>query len=88
MTYLGECLHTISDILRLPLKYTEEEIEFNKLKEEHHNAFKSLANDTKFVFSKLKKYGFSKYEVEKFIHEKIFIQQEKSSESEDERTWH
>lgn len=66
--------YTISDILRLSLKYTEEEIEFNKLTEAIQIAFKSLANDTKLVTSKLKKYGFSLLEIEKFIHDKIFIE--------------
>jgi hypothetical protein len=64
--------YTIPDILRLSLKYTEEEIEFNKLTEAIEIAFKSLANDTKLVTSKLKKYGFSQLEIEKFIHDKIF----------------
>lgn len=65
--------YTIPDILRLSQKYTEEEIEFNKLTDAIQSAFKSLANDTKLVTSKLKKYGFSKMEIEKFIHDKIFI---------------
>ena len=65
--------YTIPDILRLSQKYTEEEIEFNKLTEAIQVAFKSLANDTKLVTSKLKKYGFSQPEIEKFIHDKIFI---------------
>lgn len=65
--------YSISDILRLSLKYTEEEIEFNKLSEAIQIAFKSLANDTKLVVSKLKKYGFSQMEIEKFIHDKIFV---------------
>jgi len=64
--------YTISDILRLSRKHTEEEIEFNELTEEVNLAFKSLVNDTKLVTSKLKKYGFSQHEIEKFIHDKIF----------------
>jgi hypothetical protein len=64
---------TISEILRLSLKYTEEEIEFNKLTEAIQTAFKSLANDTKVVTSILKEYGFSQLEIEKFIHDKVFI---------------
>ncbi len=64
--------YTVSDILRLSLQYTEEEIEFNKLNEEQSKAYKALANDTQLVVSKLKKYGFSQIEIEKFIHDKIF----------------
>ena len=65
--------YTVPDILRISLKYTEEEIEFNKLTEAIQLAFKSLVNDTKLVTSKLKKYGFSQHEIEKYIHDKIFI---------------
>ena len=66
--------YTISDILRISLKYTEEEIEFNKLTEDIQKAFKSLSNDTKLVTSNLLKYGFSQREIEKFIHDKIFTE--------------
>lgn len=64
----------IYDLLNLSTKYTEREIEFSKLSDEYHAAFKTLANDTKIITGKLKKYGFSKDEVEKFIHNKIFKQ--------------
>lgn len=64
----------ISDLLNLSTQYTEREIEFNKRLHEYHAAFQTLANDTKIIAGKLKKYGFSKTEVEKFIHNKIFKQ--------------
>lgn len=65
--------YTISDILRLPLKYTEEEIEFNKLTDAHLECCKALAKDTQMISSRLKKYGFSQLEIEKFIYDKIFV---------------
>ena len=62
----------ISDVLRLPFRYTDKEIEFNKLAAEYENACHTLNYDTKSIISRLKKYGIPKDEVEKFIHEKIF----------------
>lgn len=63
------------NLLRLSLKYTEREIEFNKLSVDYHAAFKTLANETKLISAKLKKFGIEKSDVEKFIHDKIFITQ-------------
>jgi hypothetical protein len=62
----------IADILRLPLRYTQQEIEFNKRTADHKGACATLNYDTKLIASRLKKYGISKDEVEKFIYEKIF----------------
>ncbi len=64
----------IADLLKLSTRYTDREIEFNKLSDEYHAAFKTLANETKLITGKLKKYGFSKDEVEKFIYDKLFKQ--------------
>ena len=64
----------IADILKLPKGYSEKEIEFNKLLPELKGAFATLSYDTKLITQRLKKYGISKYEVEKFIHDKIFHQ--------------
>jgi hypothetical protein len=65
----------IADILRLPFRYTEKEIEFNDLAADYENACGTLNYDTESITSRLKKYGISKDEVEKFIHEKIFKKQ-------------
>jgi hypothetical protein len=65
----------IADVLRLPFRYTNKEIEFNKLAGEYLNACSTLNYDTKSITSRLKKYCISKDEVEKFIHDKIFKQQ-------------
>jgi hypothetical protein len=70
----------ISDVLRLPFRYTGKEIEFNKLAGEYLDACSTLSYDTKSIISRLKKYGISRDEVEEFIHKKIFkqpIKQEK-----------
>lgn len=64
--------YRVADLIKLSLHYTEKEIEFNKLSNEYHAALKTLANETKLISGKLKKYGFSKEEVEKFIHNKLF----------------
>ncbi len=64
----------IADVLRLSQRYTEQEIEFNKLHHEFKSAFSTLANDTNFIVRRLKKYGISKDDVEAFIHGKIFHQ--------------
>ena len=64
----------ITDVLRLSQRYTEQEIEFNKLQTEFKSAFSTLANDTKLTVRRLKKYGISKDNVEKFIHGEIFDQ--------------
>jgi hypothetical protein len=64
----------IADILRLPFRYTEKEIEFNKLTDEYKNACATLNYDSKLIIRMLKKYCISKDEVEKFIHNKIFKQ--------------
>ncbi len=64
----------ITDVLRLSQRYTEQEIEFNKLQTEFKSAFSTLANDTKLTVRRLKKYGISKDDVEEFIHGKIFYQ--------------
>jgi len=66
--------YRIADLLKLSTRYTDREIEFNKLSDEYHAAFKTLANETKLITGKLKKYGFSKDEVEKFIYDKLFKQ--------------
>ncbi len=66
--------YRIADLLKLSTRYTEQEIEFNKLSNEYHAAIKTLANETKLITGKLKKYGFSKDEVEKFIYDKLFKQ--------------
>lgn len=65
----------IADVLRLPFRYTEKEIEFNKLAGEYKSACATLDYDTKLMTRQLKKYGISKSEVEKFIHERIFKKQ-------------
>jgi hypothetical protein len=70
----------IADVLRLPFRYTEKEIEFNKLAGEYLSACTTLNYDTKQITRRLKKYGISKDVVEEFIHDKIFkqpIKQEK-----------
>jgi hypothetical protein len=64
----------IADVLRLPFRYTEKEIEFNKMAGEYKSACATLNYDTKLMTRQLKKYGISKSEVEKFIHDKIFKQ--------------
>jgi hypothetical protein len=64
----------IADVLRLPFRYTEKEIEFNKLTDEYKSACATLSYDSKLIIRRLKKYGISKDEVEKFIHDKIFTQ--------------
>ena len=62
----------IADVLRLPFRYTEKEIEFNKLTDEYKSACATLSYDSKLIIKRLKKYGISKDEVEKFIHDQIF----------------
>lgn len=62
----------IADVLRLPFRYTEKEIEFNKLAGEYLNACTTLNYDTKQITRRLKKYGILRDEVEEFIHNKIF----------------
>lgn len=68
----------IADVLRLSQRYTEQEIEFNKLHPEFKSAFSTLSYDTKLIVRRLKKYGISKDDVEKFIHGKIFHQPKKA----------
>lgn len=62
----------IADVLRLSRRYTEQEIEFNKLHPEYKRALSTLSYDTKLIVRRLKKYGISKDDVEAFIHGKIF----------------
>jgi hypothetical protein len=63
----------IADILRLSTRYTEKEIEFSNLLLEYKSAFAILNCDSKTIVNTLKKYGISRDEVEKFIHDKIFF---------------
>lgn len=66
--------YNIADVLRLPFRYTEQEIEFNKLTSEYKSACVALSYDTKQITKRLKKYGILKDVVEEFIHDKIFNQ--------------
>lgn len=62
---------TPCEIIQLPEKYTEEEIEFNNLGAIHSKTYQTLMSDIKQVHSKLKKYGFTPDEVESIIRRKI-----------------
>jgi len=64
--------YKINDILKLPHKYTPEEIKFNKLEGEYDTAISKLANDAKIIKQRLKKYGISPLEIDRFLHDKIF----------------
>lgn len=64
----------MADLLRMSLKYTDKEIAFNKLSAEYVGAIATLAIDAKAITARLKKYGISKNDIEKFIHDKIFVQ--------------
>lgn len=64
--------YKLIDVLRLSLRFTEQEIQFNKLSEEYQRAFQTLARDTKLISGKLIKYGFTRQEIEKLIHDRIF----------------
>jgi hypothetical protein len=61
-----------SDIMQLPEIYTHEEIEFNKLTELHQRAYKTLSKDIKQVYKNLKKYGFTLFDIEKIIRDKVY----------------
>ncbi len=63
----------IADVLRLPLRYTKKEIEFNKFTSEYKGACATLNYDTRLISARLKKYGISKDAIEKFLHSKIFV---------------
>lgn len=65
--------YSIKDVLRLPLRYTEKEIEFNKFTAEYKGACATLNYDTRLITARLKKYGISKDAIEKFLYNNIFI---------------
>ncbi|WP_163710213.1 hypothetical protein [Mangrovibacterium lignilyticum] len=64
--------YKVNDILNLPNKYTPEEIRFNKLEDEYNSAMLKLGNDLKIIKQRLKKYGITEIEIDKFINERIF----------------
>lgn len=63
--------YEISDILRLVNRYTDEEIEFNKLKDDLSEAQGKLHNDIKKINRILKPYKISPEKVEEFIYQLI-----------------
>lgn len=63
--------YTVEDILRLPGQYTPEELEFNEMNDLIKAARKEIQKDLNIISPILKKYGFSKSEVDKLVHEKI-----------------
>jgi hypothetical protein len=70
-----------SDIIHLPEIYTQEEMNFNNLTPLHQKAYKTLSNDIKQVYKYLKKYGFTLFDIEKIIHDKVYNKKRKANES-------
>ena len=64
--------YKVTDILNLPQKYTPEEIKFNKLQAEYEVAVSQLANDTKIIKQRLKKYGITSFDIDRFLHDRIY----------------
>ena len=62
---------SVEDILRLPGQYTAEEIEFNEMNDLIKAANIEIQKDINKVLLILKKYGFTKVEIDKLVHEKI-----------------
>jgi uncharacterized protein (UPF0335 family) len=47
----------------------------------HQKAYKTLSNDIKQVYKYLKKYGFTLFDIEKIIHDKVYNKKRKANES-------
>ena len=60
------------DVLNIPSRYTQEEIEFNKVDGLVKAAYKDLDEDIAQIYRRLAKYRFNKEEVENFVLNKIF----------------
>ena len=60
------------DILQLAMQYTQEEIGFNDLSQTYTQTLDGLQRDMAAVYDRLRKYGFTRKEVENLILNKIY----------------
>lgn len=60
------------DILQMSTQYTREEIEFNDLSQTYTQTMEGLVRDMTAVYGRLRKYGFTRREVETLILNKIY----------------
>lgn len=61
------------DVLRMAGQYTREEIEFNDLTETYSQTMNGLLRDMTVVYERLRKYGFTRKEVENLMLNKIYV---------------
>jgi hypothetical protein len=72
---------TPADIVKLPEKHTNEELDFNNLTTIYYKTFRTLSTDIKSVHEKLKKYGFTLEEINLIIKSKIYKNQNSKTEN-------
>ncbi len=61
-----------ADIVKLPEQYSKEEMEFNNLTELHRRMHKTLTDEIKQEYARLKKYGFTPEEIETLSRNKVY----------------
>jgi hypothetical protein len=71
--------YTLATILQINDQYTPEEIAFNKLDVLIKNNIQTISQDIDKIAVLLKKYGIGRYEIEKFVFEKINYQPPKTN---------
>ncbi len=64
--------YSVSDILKLKLKYTPEELTFNKLNSLYEKIYQTMINDIDQVSRKLIKYGFTHKEIEQMVLQRVY----------------
>lgn len=64
--------------MRLPEVYTQQEMDFNNLTQMHRKAYETLSSDIKNAHRRLKKYGFTLFEIEEIIRHKVYNDNQKT----------